>query len=186
MKGCFRFFVVAIFAVILFFGCTVWLSNTVNDGKREKRSAVDVSAPLPTAPAPLSSTSRVLHVVTHTHFDREWYLPFESFRWRLTHIVDDVLQRIRDSTNSSTAAGQFRHFLLDGTVAPLLDYLEVRADPAIREKVIRATNSRQLGVGPWFVQPDEFLVGGESLVRNLHLGLSEMSRMGGRSQRIGI
>jgi mannosylglycerate hydrolase len=30
-------------------------------------------------------------VVPHTHWDREWYLPFQSFRLRLVGLVDRLL-----------------------------------------------------------------------------------------------
>ena len=32
-----------------------------------------------------------LHVVSHTHWDREWYQPFEVFRLRLMDLIDHLL-----------------------------------------------------------------------------------------------
>ena len=55
--------------------------------------------------------------------------------------------------------------------------------PRAKELAVRAMRDGKLGVGPWFVQPDEFLVGGESLVRNLYFGVDELARMGGVAQR---
>jgi alpha-mannosidase len=40
-------------------------------------------------------------VVPHTHWDREWYSPFEHFHLRLAEVVDgviDVLERDPDFT----------------------------------------------------------------------------------------
>ena len=36
-----------------------------------------------------------LHVVSHTHWDREWYQPFEVFRLRLTDLIDHLLDIFR-------------------------------------------------------------------------------------------
>ena len=32
-----------------------------------------------------------VHVVSHTHWDREWYHPFERFRQRLVALIDELL-----------------------------------------------------------------------------------------------
>ena len=48
----------------------------------------------------------VIHLVPHTHWDREWYEPFQSFRMRLVELVDELLAQMRDDP-------QFR-FTLDG------------------------------------------------------------------------
>ena len=34
--------------------------------------------------------------VPHTHWDREWYLPFQDFRWRLVRSIDEILRTLRD------------------------------------------------------------------------------------------
>ncbi len=107
-------------------------------------------------------------LVPHTHWDREWYEPFQRFRLRLVDLMDDVISRAQ-------ADPDFR-FTLDGQMAVVQDYLEVRPDQqaAIRELVGRG----QLAVGPWRVLPDEFLCSGENIVRNLQLGWSAASEFG--------
>ncbi|HWD44072.1 MAG TPA: glycoside hydrolase family 38 C-terminal domain-containing protein [Actinomycetota bacterium] len=111
---------------------------------------------------------RVLHLVPHTHWDREWYEPFQRFRLRLVDLVDRVLERAE--------ADRRFCFTFDGQTAMLEDYLEIRpgAEPRIRALV--ATG--QLAVGPWRILSDEFLVSGETLVRNLEAGLSWAERFG--------
>jgi alpha-mannosidase len=100
-------------------------------------------------------------VVPHTHWDREWYLPFEQFRLRLGAVVDGVLDTLeRDES--------FTSFTLDGQAIVLEDYLEVRPENEQRLRALLAAG--RLEVGPSYVLPDEILVGGESLVRNLLLG----------------
>jgi alpha-mannosidase len=100
-------------------------------------------------------------VVPHTHWDREWYLPFEFFRLRLGSVVDGVLDTLeRDAS--------FTSFTLDGQALLLEDYVEVRPENAGRLQAL--LDAGRLEVGPSYVLPDEILVGGESLVRNLLLG----------------
>jgi alpha-mannosidase len=110
----------------------------------------------------------LLYLVPHTHWDREWYEPFQRFRLRLVDLVDGVLER-------AEADPRFC-FTFDGQTAMLEDYLEIRpgAEPRIRALV--ATG--QLAVGPWRILSDEFLVSGETLVRNLEAGVARAERLG--------
>jgi alpha-mannosidase len=68
-------------------------------------------------------------------------------------------------------------FTLDGQLATLDDYLEVRpeAEPRIR----RLVEERRLAIGPWQVLMDEFLVSGEAIVRNLEYGQRRGAELGG-------
>ena len=102
-----------------------------------------------------------LHVLSHTHWDREWYQTFQGFRKRLVFHLDALL----DLMESDEA---YRYFHLDGQTACLLDYLEVR--PENRDRLCRLIESGRILIGPWFTMPDELLLSGESLVRNLLLG----------------
>src|SRR5258708_950001 len=96
-------------------------------------------------------------LVSHTHWDREWYRPFESFRGRLVDAVGRVLDLLVDDPGWC--------FVLDGQSIVLEDYLEVR--PERRAELERACRSGRVGVGPWYVQPDSLLPSGETHVRNL-------------------
>jgi alpha-mannosidase len=112
--------------------------------------------------------SQDVFLVPHTHWDREWYEPFQRFRLRLVDLMDDVIGRAQ-------ADPGFR-FTLDGQMAVVADYLEVRPEQqaAIRDLVGRG----QLAVGPWRVLLDEFLCSGENIVRNLQMGWSAASELG--------
>jgi mannosylglycerate hydrolase len=114
--------------------------------------------------------ARRVTIVPHTHWDREWYEPLAAFRVRLVETLDlllDVLER--DPT--------YRCFMLDGQMAMVDDYLQVRPEAA--ERIRRLAVEGRLAVGPWYVLPDEFLVTGETLVRNLQLGLARAAAFGG-------
>ncbi len=108
-------------------------------------------------------------LVPHTHWDREWYQTFQQFRVRLVQAVDKLLD-ILDSDDT------FRHFMLDGQTIILDDYLEIQPEQEARLR--QHIRSGRILVGPWYVQPDEFLVSGESLIRNLQVGLKQATDFG--------
>jgi len=114
-------------------------------------------------------------VIPHTHWDREWYLPYQSFRARLVALIDRVLELFERSP-------AFPYFLLDGQTIVLEDYLEVRPDR--RQDLARVIAEGRLLVGPWFIIPDEFLVGGEALVRNFLRGI-RLGRSFGGAMMVG-
>ena len=102
-----------------------------------------------------------VHVVSHTHWDREWYQPAVRFRQRLVALVDELI----DSPPLSHAGASF---LLDGQTALVEDYLSVRRERAAELSML--LKSGVLEAGPWFVLADELIPGGEALVRNLFAG----------------
>lgn len=108
-------------------------------------------------------------VVPHTHWDREWYLPFEFFRLRLGSVVDGVLDTLERDPS-------FTSFTLDGQAVVLEDYVEVRPENEARLRALLAAG--RLEIGPSYVLPDEILVGAEPLVRNLLLGRRVCRRFG--------
>ncbi|MEJ2598530.1 MAG: glycoside hydrolase family 38 C-terminal domain-containing protein [Anaerolineales bacterium] len=102
-----------------------------------------------------------IHIVPHTHWDREWYLPFQRFRLKLVHLIDGLLDLLATDP-------RYIYFMLDGQTIILEDYLEMRPD---RENEIRSlVQSGRLLIGPWYVMPDEFLVSPEAIIRNLLQG----------------
>ena len=111
-----------------------------------------------------------LVVISHTHWDREWYQPFQVFRGRLVDLIDQLLA-ILDSE------AEYRHFTLDGQTVVLEDYLELR--PERRAELEGHVRSGRILVGPWYVLPDEFLEGPEALVRNLLVGRRLAREFGG-------
>ncbi len=104
--------------------------------------------------------SQFAYIVPHTHWDREWYLPFQSFRNRLVKLVQLLLSLAEDPG--------FR-FTFDGQTVVLEDYLEVL--PKDRKRLTRPIRTGQISVGPWYILADEWLVGGESLIRNLEYSI---------------
>ncbi len=103
----------------------------------------------------------VIHVISNTHWDREWLFSFQETRMMLVDFLDGLLSVLENQP-------EYRAFVLDSQTVPLEDYLEVR--PENRARVEKAVTDGRLLVGPWYTCPEGFEVNGESLVRNLLTG----------------
>ena len=108
----------------------------------------------------------VIYYMCSTHWDREWYLPFQGFRYNLVKMIDDMIEKLENDDD-------FTVFTLDGQTIVLEDYKEIAGDRT--ETLKRLVSDGRVLVGPWYVMPDEFLVSGESLIRNIMVG-TEVSR----------
>ena len=119
-----------------------------------------------TSPRMDSQLPHTIVVVSHTHWDREWYHPLGRMRQRLARLIDDLLD-----------APDGLPFLLDGQAIVLDDYRVVRPErwPALRD----ALRNGQLEAGPWYVLADMLMPGGEALVRNLLEGARTVREAGG-------
>jgi mannosylglycerate hydrolase len=109
------------------------------------------------------STEKVYQatLVSHTHWDRAWYVTFQEFRVRLVRLVDRLVHLLETRPD-------YRVYMLDGQMVVLEDYLEVRPQRVL--KLQSLAREGRLQVGPWYVLADEFLASPESLIRNLMLG----------------
>ncbi len=117
-----------------------------------------------------------VHVVPHTHWDREWYRTAAESALRLGHLADDLLA-VLDGARGIPA------FLLDGQAVVLDDLAEVR--PGRARDLARQLRAGRLEAGPWYVLADTFLVSGEALVRNLLEGRGRVAAHGGRAIAVG-
>ncbi len=111
----------------------------------------------------------VYHILSNTHWDREWYQSHEKYLVRLVELFDrltDILE---------TQPGY--RFMTDGQFALVEDYLEAR--PEKRAQIEKFVKNGQLLIGPWYTQPLENIVGGEALVRNLQTGIGKSEALGG-------
>jgi mannosylglycerate hydrolase len=118
---------------------------------------------------------KTLHLISHTHWDREWYQTFQQFRLRLVHMIDGLLYILDNDP-------QYLHFMLDGQTIVLEDYLQIRPE---READLRkyVQNGRIL-IGPWYLMPDEFLVSPEAIIHNFLEG-DRIARQFGPKMMIG-
>jgi mannosylglycerate hydrolase len=111
----------------------------------------------------------VAFVVSHSHWDRAWYLPFEAYRHRLVRMMDRILDLLETNPTYSS-------FMFDGQTILIEDYLGVRPQAADRLK--KLIEDKRLVIGPWYILPDLFLISGESVIRNLQAGLHDGHKWG--------
>lgn len=109
-----------------------------------------------------------IHIVSHTHWDREWYRTFSYFDTRLSYFFDKLFKAMEDDG--------YKHFLLDGQMVMVEDYLHLH--PQNRTKIEMLVKTGKLIIGPWYTQPDEFTPDGESLIRNLLIGINMAKNLG--------
>ncbi|MFD1173363.1 alpha-mannosidase [Oceanobacillus picturae] len=114
-----------------------------------------------------------IHIISHTHWDREWYLPYEKHHVLLIKLMDRLLDTLEKDS-------EFKSFHLDGQTIILDDYLQVRPDR--REKLEKYIREGRLHIGPWYILQDEFLTSSESNIRNLQYGMKDALQWGGISK----
>ncbi len=104
-----------------------------------------------------------------THWDREWYKPFQEYRMWLVELIDELMELMELHPD-------YKSFHLDGQTIVLEDYLEIR--PERKELLVRLLKERRLLAGPWYNLPDEWLISGESFIRNLMRGMRLCRELG--------
>ena len=109
------------------------------------------------------------HIISHSHWDREWYLPYEKHHMLFIELMDTLLDTLEKDP-------EYRSFHLDGQTILLEDYLQVR--PEKKEKLKKAIEQGKIIIGPWYVLQDEFLTSSEANVRNLLIGHREAQKYG--------
>jgi len=113
---------------------------------------------------------KTAHIISHTHWDREWYLSFEQHRYYFLKLMNELLDQFQAEGNA------FQSFHLDGQTVLLEDYFAVH--PEKREAVKQLIENKKLHIGPWYVLQDAFLTSSEANVRNLQIGLHDAKDYG--------
>jgi mannosylglycerate hydrolase len=115
-------------------------------------------------------TPRRIAIVPHSHWDREWYLSYQDFRLNLVDMLDTLLPLLESDPS-------YEYFMLDGQMAVVDDYLEVRPESEGRLRALAAAG--RISMGPWYILMDEFLSSGETIIRNLQMGIVRGAAFGG-------
>ena len=113
--------------------------------------------------------ARHVAIVPHTHWDREWYRSYQEFRLNLVDTLDTLLSLLESDDG-------YPYFMLDGQMAVVDDYLEVRPEGEERLRALAAAG--RISMGPWYILMDEFLASGETIIRNLQMGLRRGAAFG--------
>lgn len=114
-------------------------------------------------------TKKKVFIISHSHWDREWYMPFEQHHMRLVTLVDNLLDIFKNDPD-------FDSFHLDGQMIALDDYLEVR--PERKPELAAAIQAGKLRIGPFYILQDDFLISPESNVRNMIIGRDQAREYG--------
>lgn len=110
-----------------------------------------------------------VHIVSHSHWDREWYLPFEKHRMQLVELVDAIQKNLKQMNHIEA------FFWMDRRLHWMIIW---RFSPQKREQIEKYVREGRLCIGPWYVLQDEFLTSGESCVRNLLTGMESAKKYG--------
>ena len=116
-----------------------------------------------------------MHVITGTHWDREWRHTAEQSKLRLMDLIDSILDILDKDP-------EYNSFILDGGTIVLEDYFTVR--PEMKEKVKSLIEAKKLFIVSWYTLPETYTVAPESLIRNLQMG-TEMAKKYGGAMRAG-
>ena len=112
---------------------------------------------------------KTLHIIPHSHWDREWYQSFEAHRIKLVELFDAIIEEMEKSD-------EYTYYHMDGQFIPVEDYLEIR--PHMRDRLQKLIKEGRIQVGPWYVLQDEFLTSGEANVRNMLYGIQLSKKFG--------
>lgn len=105
--------------------------------------------------------NRNIHIVSHTHWDREWYFSTCDSLVLLDQVVSDILVELEHNQNVN--------FCLDGQVSIVEEYLKLY--PEKLTEIQKRVSERRLFIGPWYTQSDTQLISGASIVGNLYYGI---------------
>lgn len=112
-----------------------------------------------------------IHVVAHTHWDREWYFSDNEAFIQFSYHMDEVIYALENN--------ELDYYYLDGQLSIIDDYLNVY--PEKETKIKELVEANKLFIGPWYTQMDEFVVAGEPVVKNLQIGINMSKRLGGHT-----
>lgn len=113
---------------------------------------------------------KTIHIVSYTHWDREFRFDFETTRMWLVRLWDNLLDLMNEKPD-------FKYFMPDGQFILVEDYLKIR--PERTAEIKELVKQGRLQIGPWYTLADSSSVNGESLIRNLMTGLKKSEEFGG-------
>lgn len=124
---------------------------------------------------------KTVHILSHTHWDREWYLESKYTNEWLVPFFENLFKMLEREPSYK--------FILDGQMCMIDDWLDqlLRTNRSIfcaKRRIRKYVEQGRLVIGPYYLQPDWQLVSGEALVRNLVIGHKMAAELGG-AMKIG-
>lgn len=111
-----------------------------------------------------------VHIIPHSHWDREWYFNTSRSTIYLIKHFKEVISYLEENS-------EFTSFLMDAQSSLVEDYLKFCPEDYMRIK--KLVKEKRLFVGPWYTQTDQLVVSQESIVRNLYYGSRYANKLGG-------
>lgn len=111
-----------------------------------------------------------IHLISGTHWDREWRHTAEQSKLRLVDLMDNILDLLENKP-------QYKYFCVDGGTIVIEDYLSIR--PENKKRIIDLVKAKRMFIVNWYTLPETNTVAPESLVRNLLLGHRMAAEFGG-------
>ena len=71
---------------------------------------------------------KTLHIIPHSHWDREWYQSFEAHRIKLVELFDAIIEEMEKTD-------EYTYYHMDGQFIPVEDYLEIR--PHMKDRLLK-------------------------------------------------
>ncbi|WKX02634.1 hypothetical protein [Candidatus Mycoplasma mahonii] len=97
-----------------------------------------------------------IHLVPHTHWDREWYFTFDSSNVLLNNALNDLKHH------------KNQKWLIDGQWSLLDDY--IKWNPNKKNIIKKLLRKKSITSGPLYSQPDVFNSQAETIFRNFEIG----------------
>ena len=113
---------------------------------------------------------KTIHVISGTHWDREWRHTAEQSKLRLVDLMDNIINILEKKKT-------YKFFCVDGGTIVIEDYLTIR--PENKERIKKLIKDKKMFIVNWYTLPETNTVAPESLIRNLLLGRKMGKEYGG-------
>ncbi|MBC1936361.1 mannosylglycerate hydrolase [Listeria grandensis] len=110
-----------------------------------------------------------VHVIPHSHWDREWYFTSSRSTMYLVKHIKEVIETLEQQD-------EYHFYLMDAQSSLVEDYL--RYCPEDRDRLVALISEKRFITGPWYTQTDQLVISQESIVRNLLYGIRIASDLG--------
>lgn len=113
---------------------------------------------------------KIIHLISGTHWDREWRHTAEQSKLRLMDLVDNIINLLEKKDS-------YGCFCIDGGTIVIEDYLTIR--PENKQRIIDLIKAGRIKIVNWYTLPEINTVAPEALIRNLLLGHQMADEFGG-------
>ncbi len=108
----------------------------------------------------------VYHFISHSHWDREWYKTFETFRLDLVDMINSLLNIFKTNPD-------YKHFTLDGQAVILEDYVDIMPDKI--DELKNCIREGKILIGPWYILVDGSYIGTKGYSTSVTVNLGQTS-----------